>query len=318
MKTKELLLSLLGCILFSVCLGQKKQVAYYLKNNGIKVQLRDSADFIRIIQEPDSGSTFYDLIEYYPNNTKKRIGKLSSFDPSLIYEEILISFYPNGKKEEVATFARGKQKGVTFNYYPNGQLKKTTNYTPVKDKPSVLKVLSFYDSTGVQLVKNGTGYYKDFTESMDLLEEGNYLDSLKNGLWKGESIKSGWTYQEEYDRGKFISGVAAHSGRSYPYTEVEQQPQYKGGITKFYKFFGSNYKYPTEAQRHRTGGRLLISFVVEGDGSLTNFAILKDFGYGAGGEAIKVLKKSEKWEPGRHHGIPVNVTYTLPIVLNMP
>ncbi|HTG67178.1 MAG TPA: energy transducer TonB, partial [Flavobacterium sp.] len=58
-----------------------------------------------------------------------------------------------------------------------------------------------------------------------------------------------------------------------------------------------------------------VSFVVEKDGSLTDIKVLRDIGYGTGKEAIRVLQKSPKWNPGIQNGKPVRVQYSLPITI---
>jgi protein TonB len=63
-------------------------------------------------------------------------------------------------------------------------------------------------------------------------------------------------------------------------------------------------------------GKIMVSFIVETDGSLSNIKVLKDIGYGSGAEAIRVLKKSPKWMPGKQNGKPVRVEYTMPISIS--
>ncbi|MEJ6981010.1 TonB family protein [Pedobacter sp. P351] len=316
--------SLIGLITFSLLcemsFAQKKQSMYFLKNNGSQVKLKDSADFIRVIQEPDSGSTFYNLYEYYQNGNKKRLGKLSSFDPKLIFEESLASYYPNGKKEEIAVYARGKTRGTVYNYYPNGQLKKTSVNETAKNNLNILginsKIISYYDSTGVELVKEGTGYYKTFAEEGDLIEEGSYVDSVKHGAWKGSFIKRNASYEEQYDHGKFIEGESKLNDEApVKYTKIEEMPSFKGGIEKFLQYIGRNYRYPREASIQKISGKIIVSFVVEQNGSLTNLKVLKDLGAGTGAEALRIVRQSPTWIPGRQHGIPVRFSYTLPIHL---
>jgi hypothetical protein len=91
-----------------------------------------------------------------------------------------------------------------------------------------------------------------------------------------------------------------------------QQPEFPGGMNEFYKFMGANYKIPTELKGN---GRVSIKFMVEKDGSLSEFEILRDMGFGTGEEAIRVLKLSPKWIPGKDKDKPVRVQYSLPITL---
>ncbi len=92
---------------------------------------------------------------------------------------------------------------------------------------------------------------------------------------------------------------------------VEVQPEFPGGLDKFYEFIGKNYKLPNI----QIGGKVITSFVIEKDGSLTDIKVLKDIGYNTGNEAIKVLKKCPKWKPAMQNGRNVRCQYTLPITI---
>jgi hypothetical protein len=83
---KRLFLLFILIASFLVSPAQKKRNIYYLKDNGTKVAVKDSADFFRIIEEPDSGSNLYNMFEVYPSGEKKRTGKLSQFSPSVKFE----------------------------------------------------------------------------------------------------------------------------------------------------------------------------------------------------------------------------------------
>lgn len=99
---------------------------------------------------------------------------------------------------------------------------------------------------------------------------------------------------------------------------VEVPPKPVGGMTSFYQFIGQNYKYPKAAIDAKIEGRLLIQFVVEKDGSLTDIKVLRDLGHGTGDEAVRMLKSAPKWIPGIQNGKPVRVQFTLPLQLNQP
>ena len=97
--------------------------------------------------------------------------------------------------------------------------------------------------------------------------------------------------------------------------DVEEKPEFYGGMQKFYKFLAKNFNPPDEPGLN---GKLIISFVVEVDGSLSNFVIDKDLGYGTAQEAIRVLKISPKWKPATQSGVPVRSTFSLPISISTP
>lgn len=96
----------------------------------------------------------------------------------------------------------------------------------------------------------------------------------------------------------------------YEISAIETKPDFNGGLKKFYEFVGQNFRAP-EVQGLK--GKVIVSFVVDKDGSLTDIHIIKDIGYGTGQEVVRVLKKSPKWIPGMQRGIPVRCLYRLPI-----
>jgi hypothetical protein len=93
---------------------------------------------------------------------------------------------------------------------------------------------------------------------------------------------------------------------------IENKPKFAGGLVRFQEFIAKNYRTPdVEGLR----GKVIVSFVVEKDGSIVDVKVIKDLGYGTGAEAIRVLKLSPKWTPAMQDGKPVRVTYSLPITI---
>ena len=99
-------------------------------------------------------------------------------------------------------------------------------------------------------------------------------------------------------------------------TILDKSPEYIGGMQLFYKFVGENFTISDEAIKEKISGKVFITFIVEKDGSLSNFKILRDIGYGTGEESVRVLKLSPKWKPGEIKGKPVRVQFSLPITVN--
>ncbi|MFD2514872.1 TonB family protein [Pontibacter locisalis] len=106
--------------------------------------------------------------------------------------------------------------------------------------------------------------------------------------------------------------VCAQSSK--PYTYVEQMPQFKGGEEEMIKFLAQNIRYPKDAQAEGIEGLVVISFVVDSDGSLDNLKVLKGLTKSLDAEALRVIKLMEgKWQPGKQNGKDVAVQYTMPI-----
>ncbi|KFF20185.1 MULTISPECIES: energy transducer TonB [Flavobacterium] len=112
--------------------------------------------------------------------------------------------------------------------------------------------------------------------------------------------------------GTGTAAVVEEDTQIYNTAGIEVKPEFPGGIEKFYKFVGNNYKTPEE---EGLKGKVYVTFVVEKDGSLTDIKVLRDIGYGTGTEAIRVLKKCPKWNPGEQNGKKVRVLYSLPITI---
>jgi len=97
------------------------------------------------------------------------------------------------------------------------------------------------------------------------------------------------------------------------FTSVEKQPEFPGGIEKFYAFLGKNIRYPAVARENGTQGKVILQFVCERDGSLTDIRVVRGIGDGCDEEAIRVLKSSPKWSPGIQNGRPVRCQYNIPV-----
>lgn len=94
------------------------------------------------------------------------------------------------------------------------------------------------------------------------------------------------------------------------YVSVQVQPEFPGGMDKFRNYVAKNFRVPEDQD---ISGRIIVQFVVERDGSLTDIKVMRDLGYGTKNEAIRLLKNSPKWKPGIQNGKPVRVLYSLPI-----
>ena len=101
------------------------------------------------------------------------------------------------------------------------------------------------------------------------------------------------------------------------YDVVEQMPEYPGGMPAMIEFLQTNLNYPKDAKKQKVGGRVLVMFVVETDGSMSNVRVAKKIFPSLDAEALRVVKAMPKWNPGKEKGKPVRVNFTLPIVFSL-
>lgn len=94
---------------------------------------------------------------------------------------------------------------------------------------------------------------------------------------------------------------------------LDVMPAPVGGEAAWAKFLRKNLRFPSEAQDAQVSGRVILSFVIEKDGHLSNIVVERGAGYGFDEEAVRVLKLAKAWTPGQQNGQPVRVKYMIPI-----
>lgn len=99
-----------------------------------------------------------------------------------------------------------------------------------------------------------------------------------------------------------------------PFLIAETMPSFQGGdLNKFRTWVQQNIRFPQIALENGIQGRVVLSFVIEKDGRLTNIQVLQSPDRSLSDEAIRVLSKSPKWSPGKQRNQVVRVKYTLPV-----
>jgi TonB family protein len=98
---------------------------------------------------------------------------------------------------------------------------------------------------------------------------------------------------------------------------VDKVPEFPGGPAAFNKFVADNLRYPAIARENSIEGTVVLNFVVEEDGRITNIEIRRDIGNGCGTEAVRLVRAMPKWVPGQHKGRAVRVMYTLPVLFKL-
>ena len=98
------------------------------------------------------------------------------------------------------------------------------------------------------------------------------------------------------------------------YEIVEDMPSFPGGQQALFNYLSANIKYPVEAQKNGIQGRVICSFVVDKDGSITDVEVKRSSGDPSlDKEAVRVVKSMPKWKPGKQRGKIVRVRYTIPV-----
>lgn len=112
------------------------------------------------------------------------------------------------------------------------------------------------------------------------------------------------------------SGDSAHkieSDSERIYDIVEQMPSFPGGNQALYQYISSHIKYPAILAEAGTQGRVIVTFVVEPDGSLTNVKVSKSVDAALDKEALRLVSSMPRWIPGKQNGKAIRVKYSVPV-----
>ena len=94
---------------------------------------------------------------------------------------------------------------------------------------------------------------------------------------------------------------------------AEQMPEFPGGMKELLKFLQENVKYPENAMKNNVQGRVIVQFVIEKDGTPTEFKVAHSVDPDLDAEALRVLQTMPKWKPGMQRGEVVRVKFTVPV-----
>jgi protein TonB len=108
------------------------------------------------------------------------------------------------------------------------------------------------------------------------------------------------------------------SDENYVHKTVDELPEFPGGEDKMKEYIHKRIKYPKAALEDGISGRVVLSVIVEKDGSLSGLEILRAIDPDLDKEAIRIIKGMPKWKPGKYQGEVVRVQYTIPIGFRLP
>jgi hypothetical protein len=169
------------------------------------------------------------------------------------------------------------------------------------------------------------------TTNGKLLETGGMINITASSNQEKCDLKKGKTIEIEFPRKEEKKGMQLYTGNKINnainwevldnapdlnqiFSKVDQEPIFPGGVDKMYQFIGRS----VEVLDENISGRIYSNFTVDKEGNVTNVKIIKGLGKEIDAEVIRVLKSLPKFIPGKINGIPVNVSYNMPIQITAP
>lgn len=101
------------------------------------------------------------------------------------------------------------------------------------------------------------------------------------------------------------------------YDQVEVKPEFPGGQMALYQFLAKNIQYPASAMESEEQGRVIVTFVIDRDGNVTDAKVKRSVSKELDQEALRVVRSMPKWKPGRQDGKAVNTQFTLPVTFKL-
>lgn len=254
-------------------------------------------------------------------------------------------YYDNGSIKEIISYEDNLLHGTSTAYLRDGNPIYKVNY--FKDNPMDYEQMSDsvfqYYHRGE--LKSGTGYLKSYTfnaetQKVRLVVERNYTDSLLNGkivgcdfdgdtafvgLYKNGFRVGSWkfsSYNGKIDHEKLyllsdsiINDPSEKSTKDYNdrYVNVDRLSSFSGGNSELSSFISRTLKYPKECQLNGVQGKVYIGFNVSTTGEVIGINVARGVHPALDAEAVRVVKLLPYWTPGFVSGIPVTVSFTIPL-----
>lgn len=183
---------------------------------------------------------------------------------------------------------------------------------PVKievEQKVVEKVKSSVKFTAPEIKKDEEVNPEDELKSQDELAQSTAaigsFDVVGNDEAEGEVLKAKEVIAQEAEEAEKVFDV------------VEQMPSFPGGQSALFEFLSKNIRYPAIAEENGVQGRVIVTFVVERDGSITDVQVIKSVDPSLDKEATRLVKSMPNWIPGKQNGSAVRVKFTLPVTFQL-
>lgn len=281
---------------------------------------KDDYKYYKIIKDYHLDKSEYLVTQYYKTGNIESQGLSTNKDFFYKNGEI-ISFYENGNKKEQINYVENIPNGKCEFWYENGNKKLEGEYLSTGNENPTFKINNYWDIDNVQKVIDGNGDYTDDQNfdnhigNSSTISKGKVKNGFKDGIWVGSNKKEKFTFEENYQNEEFVSGSSIDENNiKHDYNVIALKPMIKGGMTTFYKFVAKNFKVPDDL---KVNGKVIVQFIIDVDGKITNLKVVKSLQKEADDEAVRVIEKFESFSPAEIRGIKVKCIYYLPISLQV-
>ena len=165
-------------------------------------------------------------------------------------------------------------------------------------------------------------FFSSMTEIGDIKDKFDESEQVENGVIGGDSFAHASETEKVTSAVKNTAEIGEKAVESSDpkkvftgkvYDLVDEMPSFPGGLEELYKWIDNNVQYPAVAWENGIEGRVILKFIVEKDGSLSDSTVIHSVHPMVDREALRLVGQMPKWNPGKRAGVPVRVRYCLPI-----
>lgn len=219
--------------------------------------------------------------------------------------------FSNRIKSEIVYPKLGKELGIEGSVLARITMEKDGTFSDVK---IMRGIGGGYDEEAIRFIRENLTDWESAKVDGKFVRHEFYFPIRYN-------LKEGWTAEQaKLDFEKHSSNeIFADSEKkeALVFTIVEQQATFNSGLKGFYKYIKKEMTYPKEAQKDKIEGKVILSFIINTDGSVSDVKVLRGIGHGCDEEAIRIIENSPPWIPGKQRGNPIRQQMTLPIIFKL-
>ena len=202
------------------------------------------------------------------------------------------------------------------------QLSKLKKNAEVKQKEKVVKIEKPQE---IQAVKSSVKFTAPVIKKDEEVDEKETLKNQEDLMNAQGSVSIADVKGNDEENGKDIADLKTITVQAPPeevkeekiFDVVEQMPDFPGGMSALMQYLSKHIKYPVVAEENGIQGRVIVTFVVEKNGSITDVQVVKSVDPSLDKEAVRVVKSMPNWIPGKQNGSAVRVKYTLPVTFRL-
>lgn len=287
-------------LMFIVTLASHAQQSVFFNHHKKMVTEPSEAFYVR--QIASTADTLFLVADLYLTGQRAFVGFTHDSKKALKAfnypkEGQYFTYNDSNRVEKLEVFRQGQQQGDQFRYNMDGTVKSWTYYH--QDEPyfyssfyenGALEDSIAYDYSGEKVkMQRFCFHLNGQPERVELLED----DELVEGLCYN-------------DKGEAIA-----------YIPYEEMPEFPGGEHGLKNYLSRTLRYPDNAQKRAIEGRVYVKFQIDTEGQVSNVEILRSVHPDLDKEALRVVNRMPDWKPGKRKGLPVRVSYTVPLAFKL-